>query len=70
VNKLDPWGRIVLENPDRESEMNDIGVWDEIGVPVPEDRRSLKVMLKAADHSRRKEMRIKLEAGMRIPLAW
>lgn len=69
-NKLDPWGRIVMENPDRESEMNDIGVWDEIGVPVPEDRRSLKVMLRAADSSKRKELRIKLEAGTRIPLAW
>ncbi len=69
-NRLDPWGRIVMENPDRESEMNDIGVWDEIGVPVPEDRRSLKVMLRAADSSKRKELRLKLEAGTRIPLAW
>ena len=63
-------GRIVMENPDRESEMNDIGVWDEIGVPVPEDRRSLKVLLRAPDSSRRKDLRIKLEAGKRFPLAW
>lgn len=69
-NKLDPWGRIVMENPDRESEMNDIGVWDEIGVPVPEDRRPLKIVMRAADSSKRKEMRIKLEAGKRIPLSW
>jgi tetratricopeptide (TPR) repeat protein len=69
-NRLDPWGRIVMENPDRETEMNDIGVWDEIGVPVPEDRRALKFLLRAADSSRRKEIRIKLEAGKRIPLVW
>jgi tetratricopeptide (TPR) repeat protein len=69
-NKLDPWGRIVMENPDRQSEMDDIGVWDEIGVPVPEDRRPLKVLLRAADSSRHKEVFIQLEAGKRIPLAW
>jgi hypothetical protein len=69
-NKLDPWGRIVMENPDRESEMNDIGVYDEIGVPVPEDRRSLKFVMRAGDSSRRKEVRIQLEAGKRIPLVW
>ena len=69
-NRLDPWGRIVMENPDRQSEMNDIGVWSEIGVPVPEDQRPLKVLLRAGDSSKRKEMYIKLEAGKRIPLAW
>jgi hypothetical protein len=69
-NRLDPWGRIVMENPDRRSEMNDIGVWDEIGVPVPEDRRPLKVLLRSADSSRRKEVLLQLEAGKRIPLAW
>jgi tetratricopeptide (TPR) repeat protein len=69
-NRLDPWGRIVMENPDRRSEMNDIGVWDEIGVPVPDDRRPLKVLLRAADSSKRKEVFIQLEAGKRIPLAW
>lgn len=69
-NKLDPWGRIVMENPDRESEMYDIGVFDEIGVPVPEDRRPLKFVMRAADSSKRKEVRIKLEAGKRIPLVW
>lgn len=69
-NKLDPWGRIVMENPDRESEMYDIGVFDEIGVPVPEDRRPLKFVMRAADSSKRKEVRIVLEAGKRIPLVW
>jgi tetratricopeptide (TPR) repeat protein len=69
-NKLDPWGRIVMENPDRESEMYDIGVFDEIGVPVPDDRRPLKFVMRAADSSKRKEVRIKLEAGKRIPLVW
>jgi tetratricopeptide (TPR) repeat protein len=69
-NRLDPWGRIVMENPDRQSEMNDIGVWNEIGVPVPDDQRPLKVLLRAGDNSRRKEVTIQLEAGKRIPLAW
>jgi tetratricopeptide (TPR) repeat protein len=69
-NRLDPWGRIVMENPDRQSEMNDIGVWNEIGVPVPEDQRPLKILLRAGDSSRRKEVYLKLEAGKRIPLAW
>jgi tetratricopeptide (TPR) repeat protein len=69
-NKLEPWGRIVMENPDRTNEMNDIGVWDEIGVPVPEDRRALRVMLRSADASRRKELLLQLEAGKRIPLTW
>jgi tetratricopeptide (TPR) repeat protein len=69
-NKLQPWGRIVVENPDRAAEMNDVGVWDEIGVPVPEDRRALKVVIRAADGSKRREMLLKLEAGKRVPLAW
>lgn len=69
-NKLDPWGRIVMENPDRQSEMNDIGVWNEIGVPVPEDQRPLKVLLRAGDASRQKELFLKLEAGRRIALTW
>jgi len=69
-NRLDPWGRIVMENPDRETEMNDIGVWEEIGVPVPDDRRPLRVLLRAGDSSRRKELSIKLEAGKRFPLVW
>ncbi len=70
VNKLEPWGRIVMENPDRANEMNDIGVWDEIGVPVPEDRRAVRVVLRAGDSSRRKELLLQLEAGKRIPLVW
>jgi tetratricopeptide (TPR) repeat protein len=69
-NKLDPWGRIVLENPDRPNEMNDIGVWDEIGVPVPEDRRSLRVVMKSADNSKKKEMLLKLEPGQTATLEW
>ena len=59
-----------MENPDRTNEMNDIGVWDEIGVPVPEDRRALRVMMRSADASRRKELLLQLEAGKRIPLTW
>ncbi|HKA89065.1 MAG TPA: tetratricopeptide repeat protein [Haliangiales bacterium] len=70
VNKLEPWGRIVMENPDRANEMNDIGVWDEIGVPVPDDRRALRVVMRAGDASRRKEVVLQLEAGKRIPLTW
>ena len=69
-NKLVPWGRIVMENPDRASEMNDIGVWDEIGVPVPDDKRALRVVMRAGDGTRRKELLLQLEAGKRIPLTW
>jgi hypothetical protein len=59
-----------MENPDRQTEMNDIGVWDEIGVPVPDDRRALKVVMRAADGSKRRELLLKLEAGNRVPLVW
>jgi tetratricopeptide (TPR) repeat protein len=69
-NKLEPWGRIVMENPDRANEMNDIGVWDEIGVPVPDDKRPLRVVMRAGDASQRKELLLQLEAGKRIPLKW
>ncbi|MBI4508365.1 MAG: tetratricopeptide repeat protein [Deltaproteobacteria bacterium] len=71
-NKLDPWGRIVLENPDakRAGQMFDIGTWEEIGVPVPDDRRALKVVLRAGDGSKSKELFLKIEAGKRILLTW
>ena len=59
-----------MENPDRANEMNDIGVWGEIGVPVPDDRRALRVVMRAGDASKRKELLLKLEAGKRIPLTW
>jgi tetratricopeptide (TPR) repeat protein len=69
-NALDPWGRIVLENPDDPDEMSDIGLWREIGVPVPDDRRSLKVKLRSADGTKSKETHVKLEAGKRVRIEW
>jgi tetratricopeptide (TPR) repeat protein len=70
LNRLDPWGRIVIENPDRENQMYDVGLWDEVGVPVPEDGRVLKVTLRAGDDSRSKETELRLEPGKRYSLAW
>ncbi len=69
-NKLDPWGRIVVENPDRQNELDDVGLWEEIGLPVPDDHRALKVVLTSGDGARHKEVLLKLEPGRRVPLAW
>jgi tetratricopeptide (TPR) repeat protein len=69
-NALDPWGRIVLENPAEAGEFTDIGLWKEIGVPIPDDRRSLSVKLKAADGTKTKETLVKLEPGKRIKIEW
>jgi tetratricopeptide (TPR) repeat protein len=69
-NRLDPWGRVVIENPDRANAMYDVGLWDEVGVPVPDDGRALKVVLRAGDDSRTKELELELEPGKKYPLAW
>jgi len=69
-NRLDPWGRVVIENPDRANAMYDVGLWDEVGVPVPEDGRALKVMFRAGDDSRTKEQELLLAPGKRYPLRW
>jgi tetratricopeptide (TPR) repeat protein len=69
-NKLDPWGRVVIENPRDKNQMMDIGLWEEVGVPVPSDRRSLKIVLTAGDGSKRKEDFVKLAPGQRFVLKW
>jgi tetratricopeptide (TPR) repeat protein len=69
-NKLEPWGRVVMENPENPGEMTDIGVWTEVGVPMPSDRRALRIVMKAGDGSKNKELFLKIEPGKRIPLQW
>lgn len=69
-NKLEPWGRVVMENPENPGEMTDIGVWSEVGVPMPSDRRALRIVMKAGDGSQNKELFLKIEPGKRIPLKW
>lgn len=69
-NKLEPWGRIVIENPDRKGQMNDIGLFAEVGVPVPDDGRALDVILTAGDNSRRHRTTLRLEAGKRHVVKW
>lgn len=68
--KLEPWGRVVLENPYDKSEMRDIGLWEEIGVPIPSDRRALRAVITAGDGSKKKEEFIKLEPGKTFVLKW
>jgi len=69
-NRLEPWGRVVIENPKDKTQMMDIGLWEEVGVPVPEDRRALKIVMTAGDGSKRKEEFVKLAPGQRIVLKW
>jgi tetratricopeptide (TPR) repeat protein len=69
-NALDPWGRIVLEDGDDPDTFHDIGLWKEIGLPVPVDRRALRAKLKSADGSKTKEITVKLEAGKRVKVEW
>ncbi len=69
-NALDPWGRIVVEVPDDPDKFQDVGLWKELGHPVPEDRRALRAKLKAADGSKTKEITLKLEPGKRVKVEW
>jgi tetratricopeptide (TPR) repeat protein len=70
VNKLDPWGRVVIEDPNKPGAMNDVGLFEEIGIPIPKDGRALKVRLTAGDNSKRKEELVKLAPGQRYELKW
>lgn len=69
-NKLDPWGRIVLENPRKKGEMIDIGLFPEIGVPIPDDKRALDVVLTAGDGSKKVKRTLRLDAGKRHAIKW
>ncbi len=70
VNKLNPWARVVMENPYDPTKMQDVGLFEEFGVKVPDDRRSLKVHLKAGDNSQEKDVLLKLEPGKTVALSW
>lgn len=69
-NALDPWGRIVLENPLDPTKMQDVGLAKQIGIPIPDDRRALKVKLRSADGTKSKETLVKLEPGKRLKIEW
>jgi tetratricopeptide (TPR) repeat protein len=69
-NKLDPWGRVVIENPGDKTQMMDVGLWPEVGVPVPADRRALRIVMTAGDGSKKKEELVKLAPGQRYVLKW
>jgi tetratricopeptide (TPR) repeat protein len=70
-NKLEPWGRIVIENADDPGKMQDVGLFPEVGVPVPKDRRALKVRITdGADKTKTREEFLKLEPGKRYVLKW
>jgi tetratricopeptide (TPR) repeat protein len=69
-NKLDPWGRVVIENPNDKTQMMDVGLWPEVGVPVPADRRALRIVMTAGDGSKKKEELVKLAPGQRYVLKW
>jgi tetratricopeptide (TPR) repeat protein len=69
-NRLTPWARVVIENPYDKSQMNDVGLWEEVGVPIPPDRRALKVEITAGDKSKSKTELVKLSPGQRYVLKW
>jgi tetratricopeptide (TPR) repeat protein len=70
LNKLDPWGRISIENPADPTQMKDVGLFDEFGVAVPDDRRALKLKLTSGDRTKSEERLIKVEPGKTIELTW
>lgn len=71
-NRLEPWGRIVVEHPDpdHKGEMQDIGLWREVGVPVPDGGRALDAVLVAGDGSRKERMSLRLAPGKRLVVKW
>lgn len=70
VNQLDPWARVIVEDSLAPGKMKDIGSFEENGVPVPRDRRALRVVLRAGDGSKQKELLVKLEPGQKVKLEW
>jgi tetratricopeptide (TPR) repeat protein len=70
VNRLDPGLRWKIEHP-TDGTMRDLGTDAEIGVPVPSDRRALKVVIYSpSDPRTQKEMFLKLEPGKRVEVKW
>ncbi len=72
VNKLvAPYGRIAIEDPLNPGMMMDLGIdREEVGVIVPADGRSLRVVLKDDSGSRVEERYIKLQPGSRELIKW
>lgn len=70
-NKLEkPLGRITLENASTGA-MMDLGITSpEVGVPVPADKRKLKMTLKDDSGVRTEERMIQIEPGQRIAVKW
>lgn len=69
----EPYGRVAIENPDPRAagKLIDMSLWDLAGVPVPQDRRALRVVLTADDGSgKRKEELLRLEPGKTYVVKW
>ncbi|NVB84893.1 MAG: hypothetical protein HOV81_41370 [Kofleriaceae bacterium] len=72
VNKLErPFGRIALEAPKSPGVMIDLGITSpEVGVEVPKDGRTLKMVLKDDSGIRTEERTVQLVAGQRLTVQW
>ncbi len=72
VNKLEhPLGRIALENPKAPGTMIDLGITSpEVGVAVPGDGRTLKMVLKDDSGLRSEERQVQIEPGQRLVVTW
>ncbi len=72
VNALEnPYGRISIENPRSPGVMMDLGITNpEVGVVVPADGRSLKVIVKDDAGTKTEERYVKLTPGQRQVIKW
>jgi tetratricopeptide (TPR) repeat protein len=72
VNQLrEPYGRIQIEDARSPGVMMDLGITNpEVGVVVPADGRSLKVIVKDDLGTRSEERYVKLQAGQRTVIKW
>ena len=71
-NQLErPYGRIALENPKAPGVMIDLGITSpEIGVAVPSDGHSLKMILKDDSGIRTETRTVRIEAGQHLIVKW
>lgn len=71
-NKLEsPYGRIALENPKAPGVMIDLGITSpEIGVAVPADGKSLKMVLKDDSGMRTETRQVRLDPGQHLVVKW
>jgi len=72
VNALKkPYGRVRIEDARNPDVMQDLGLaLNEVGVPVPDDGRALRVKLISDDRSRIEDRLVKLSAGERTVIKW